>query len=140
MKTPFLTVPTMIFRLSQRSAKDSVAEAAAKKIVYRRAIDLRYDENDEVVLRAQMSAANPAHPGELALRAAILERAIWDLELGNDKATRDADVRTDAMRWIKTGDDNNPFSFTAVCQALGIDPDAAQTAIIGPPDAESSEQ
>lgn len=55
-----------------------------------------------------------------SLRVAILTDAISCLER-NTRVPRDAQLRKQALRWVRSSDDLKPFSFAMVCEALGVD-------------------
>jgi len=38
-------------------------------------------------------------------------------------------IRAEAERWIKNVQGRSPFSFTVVCETLGLEPDAVRTAL-----------
>lgn len=38
-------------------------------------------------------------------------------------------IRAEAERWVKNPQGRSPFSFTVVCETLGLEPDAVRTAL-----------
>jgi hypothetical protein len=61
--------------------------------------------------------------GVRALMLAVLEEAIHCF-LSNDRRARE-----EAERWIISDRRRSPFSFTVVCETLGLDPDSARRAL-----------
>ena len=62
--------------------------------------------------------ANPSEVPERRLMAAVLFDAVLHLSRRGSKGA------AETMRWIHAGaDESTPFSFTAVCEALGLDPE-----------------
>src|SRR5690554_5986581 len=61
--------------------------------------------------------------GVRALMLAVLEEAIQSF-LGLDRRARE-----EAERWIATPLARSPFSFTVVCETLGLEPGAARRAL-----------
>lgn len=78
-------------------------------------------------------------PGEWALRVAILDDAIGLLRKHADRIRHpDPDDQhtawrqdyAEAYRWVCSTDRGQPFAFAAVCDVLGLDPQAAREAIL----------
>lgn len=63
-----------------------------------------------------------AHTGTKALMLAVLEDALRALLDANKRASEEA------ARWMASRRDTWVFSFTTVCQTLGLDPDAVRSA------------
>ena len=83
----------------------------------------------ELVLPDQLAAPrrDSLVSGERALRLAVLEDAIRCLEAPTRR--RDEAAR-EALRWITATDDDWPFSFVDVCEALDIDPGRLRAALL----------
>jgi len=63
-------------------------------------------------------AASSSDVPERRLMAAVLFDAVLQLSRAGSKGA------ADVTRWIRNRDDENlPFSFTAVCEGLGLDPE-----------------
>jgi hypothetical protein len=63
------------------------------------------------------------YTGTKALMLAILEDGI------RSYLSPVGRVRTEAEYWVKTGKQRSPFSFTVVCETLGLEPDAVRAAL-----------
>jgi len=63
------------------------------------------------------------YTGTKALMLAVLDNGIRSY-LG--PAGR---IRTEAEYWVNGGDRRSPFSFTVVCETLGLEPDAVRGAL-----------
>ena len=80
----------------------------------------------ELLLLAHVGGGEPRsthYTGTKALMMAILEDAIRNY-LG-----RGGRLRTEAEYWVTIGSRRSPFSFTVVCETLGLEPDAARAAL-----------
>jgi hypothetical protein len=67
---------------------------------------------------------------ERALRAAVLIDAIRCLV--GPAAMRDRPTRQSAQRWIRSRDSKGAFSFSNVCDALGLDPSRLRRSLLDP--------
>jgi hypothetical protein len=63
------------------------------------------------------------YTGTKALMLAILEDGI------RSYLSPVGRVRTEAEYWVKTSRQRSPFSFTVVCETLGLEPDAVRAAL-----------
>jgi DNA-binding transcriptional ArsR family regulator len=63
------------------------------------------------------------YTGTKALMLAILEDGI------RSYLSPVARVRTEAEYWVNSGRQRSPFSFTVVCETLGLEPDAVRAAL-----------
>ena len=63
------------------------------------------------------------YTGTKALMLAILEDGIRSFLSPVGR------IRSEAEYWIKSGRQRSPFSFTVVCETLGLEPDAVRTAL-----------
>jgi hypothetical protein len=79
----------------------------------------------ETILPSQLahSRGNALISGERALMLAVLEDAIRCLESPRGRLAREA------LDWILANDDDWPFSFVRISEALGIDPRRLRAAI-----------
>lgn len=88
---------------------------------------------------------------EQSLLVAVLEQAAWDLRGGKaSKASTprlarrfnrlQQEAHDDAVRWVNGANPRWPFAFVAVCEHLGLDPEATRAALLAgvPALAESS--
>jgi len=82
-----------------------------------------------IVLPVQYLARRTLEP-ERRLMLAVLEDAIATL-LGHGcvRGTRREDAVNDAQRWLDSDASDWPFSFTRVCEALGLDADYVRSGL-----------
>ena len=71
-----------------------------------------------------LAPGRTARPGE-RLMLAVFEQARADLAL-----PRGAVARQDALRWLRSDDEEWPLAFARICRHFGIDPDAARDALL----------
>src|SRR5262245_35107880 len=73
----------------------------------------------------------PLHP-ELRLLAAVLEDAVATLTTDQRRcSSRQRRDYRETLRWINAGEDNDwVFSFSSVCEALGLDPNFLRAGLL----------
>ena len=64
-----------------------------------------------------------AYTGTKALMVAVLENGL------RSYFSPKVRIRAEAERWVKTRQGRSPFSFTVVCETLGLEPDAVRVAL-----------
>jgi hypothetical protein len=63
------------------------------------------------------------YTGTKALMLAVLENGL------RSYFSPKVRIRAEAERWVKTSQGRSPFSFTVVCETLGLEPDAVRLAL-----------
>jgi hypothetical protein len=84
----------------------------------------------EIVLPEQLLAPRSAGRlvGERALMLAVLEDAIRCLQ-DRRSTPRIRELACEAAAWVAAVNDDWPFSFVNICEALDLDPDRLRTAL-----------
>ena len=78
----------------------------------------------DVLLPGQFAAQRRSITPEHALMLAVVEVALAAL------GSQNAMIRTDAWRWLESGDASWPFSFGAICDTLGWGAEAVRSGVL----------
>ena len=88
-----------------------------------------------VILPSQMSVDAPwgsDTSGPIALMLAVLEEAVRCIERGRQRRhSRTRKLAAEAAAWVGCDSREWPFAFASICDALGVDVDAARARFLG---------
>src|SRR5467141_3909443 len=88
----------------------------------------------EILLPSQFELifSGREHPSPVQrLMAAVLESAVYDLQrYRHARRIREKRFFREAYEWFVSQDDTEPFSFIAICQTLGLDPEYFRAGVL----------